>query len=133
MPDEVLTTLDQQLLNALDEIRVDGQGPTEAQKQFALQIVKMAPDYALIRKAVEKGTDEELQKAKQIVQEQTVTSLRAPLLKAVKGLPHPKGGRPRLLSEADKRRARKRIAYLLENSDDSKFKDVIKRVADAFG
>jgi hypothetical protein len=132
LPKQVLKELDAVVIDALTKISVNGLLPTEAQKKAALKVVQLDPGYIAIKKVVQQGSDEDLQKAKQIIREQFPAALRKPLLEAVRALPHPKGGRPRLLSDEDKTRACDQVAILIRESG-LELRDALRQVASRFG
>ena len=132
LPGQVLKEFDAVILDALEKIRLEGVGPTEAQKQEALKIMKLSPGYAAIEKAVQKGSDGDLEGAKRIIREQMPSAFRKPLFEAVKALPYPKGGRPKLLSDEDKSRACDQVTDLIRTSG-MELRDALRRVALRFG
>jgi hypothetical protein len=132
LPDEVLRELDQVCLDVLDKVRPDGVGLTEEQKRLALRLIQMEPGYIKISEVVQKGSDSDLEMAKKIIREQFATAIRKPLLKAVKALDHPKGGRPKLLTDTDKRKACDEISELMRMSG-LELREAVQRAADRYG
>jgi hypothetical protein len=132
LPGEFLRELDQVCLDVLDKVRPDGVGLTEEQKRVALKLIQLDPGYMKIREVVRKGSDSDLEMAKKIVREQFPTAIRKPLLEAAKALSHPKGGRPKLLTDPDKRKACDDISELMRMSG-LELREAVRRAADRYG
>jgi hypothetical protein len=132
-PGQVLDALDQAVLDMFGKLNFGGGLPTEAQKKLGLEAVRASAGYAKIALTLKHhGSDNDLEQAKQIIQEKFPAAFRKPLLEAIKGLPHPKGGHPELLSDDTKREACDEIAKLIRVSGLER-RDAIERVATHFG
>jgi hypothetical protein len=131
-PNQVLRALDQTVLDMFEKLKFEGQVPTEEQRKLGLKAFKLSPAYAEISRVLQRGSDTDREHAERIIQKKFPSAFRKPLLNAVRGLPHPKGGHPELLSDDAKRKACDEIVKLIRASGLEK-RDAFERVATHFG
>lgn len=131
LPKRVMKEVDEAVAGFFRDLRLLGKVPTEENVAYGVSVVKQSPAYAAIARAVEKGCDGDLQKAIEIVREKLFAGARKQLLEAVKDLPHPKGGRPKMLSEEQRAEACREIGKLMGEGYD--LKDSVSCMALRFG
>lgn len=127
----VLNELDNVVLKIFSGFRPDGVDLTEQQKRDGLLAAKSSPGYKAIEKAIKRGSDADLKEVEQIVRERFIPGLRKPLLEAARRLPHPKGGRRKVLSEEQRVKARREIGELIGNQGCEQ-KDAVETAARRF-
>jgi DNA invertase Pin-like site-specific DNA recombinase len=127
----VLQELDKVILQILDEIRPNGVPPSDEEKRYGLKAFKQSPGYKAVTRAVQGGSEEELEKAAQTVRRKFLAAFRKPLLDAIKRLPYPPGGRRKALSHNDELQVCSKIGSLIVGG--CTLKEAVRRLADRFG
>lgn len=127
-----IAELDNLIVQLVDAFEATGAAnPSEEEKKYAVAAFKKSPGYGAIAKQLRRATKEDLEKATDSMRTTFLAGFRKPLLQAVKGLPHPSGGRRRAFSEQERADICRDIGALIVEG--YSLKECVARVAKRCG